>query len=168
MEKIKNFSDLIMKYKIKCYDEMFDKLILKKFNENDVKIAKEINSDTLLIGIPYKINIIEKLNILILGNEIKNTKILGYFLRNKERINFFTLSQLSSQYYLNKFNIKSTVIKFDSLLCNNNDKKIIYFNQKNDYNYKLIFLPCSNTMHVFLLCSLSIFYLTQNISYPIF
>jgi len=78
------------------------------------------------------------LNILILGHEMDNKKILEYFLRNKNRINFFSLSQLSYQYYLNKFNIRSIVIKFDSLLCNDNDndKKIIYFNQKNDDDYK--------------------------------
>jgi hypothetical protein len=129
---MENFSDLIIKYKIKCYDKMFDRLILKKFNKNLIKITEKIDSNTLLIGIPYKINIIEKLNILILGDEIKNKKILEYFLRNKERINFFALSQLSSQYYLNKFNFESTVIKFDGLFLNENGKKIIYLNQKND------------------------------------
>ena len=131
---MENFSDIIKKYKIKCFNEMFDRLILKKFNENDVKITEEIDSNTLLIGIPYKIKIIKKLNILILGDEVRNTKILEYFLRNKERINFFTLSQLSSQYYLKQFNIKSTVIKFDCLLplMIDNGKKIKYFNQKND------------------------------------
>jgi hypothetical protein len=93
MEK---FSEIVNKYKIKCYDNLFDKLVIKKFDNVNENIG-EIDSETLLIGIPYKIKIIDKLNILILGYELDNKKILDYFLRNKSRINFFSLS--SKQYY---------------------------------------------------------------------
>ena len=129
MEKIENFSDIIVKYKIKCFNEMFNRIILKKFDENEIKIAEEIDSNTLLIGIPYKIKIVDKLNILILGHEMDNKKILEYFLRNKNRINFFSLSQLSSQYYLKKFKLKSCIIHFDNNTTNEKSKKVIYFNQ---------------------------------------
>ena len=88
-----NFSEIVKKYKIKCYDKLFEKLVINKF-----KNIGEIDSETLLIGIPYKIKIIDKLNILILGYELDNKKILDYFLRNKSRINFFSLSSLSSDY----------------------------------------------------------------------
>lgn len=136
MEKIKNFSDIIVKYKIKCFNEMFNRIILKKFDENEIKIAEEIDSNTLLIGIPYKIKIVDKLNILILGYEMDNKKILEYFLRNKNRINFFSLSQLSSQYYLKKFKLKSSIIRFDNNTTNEKSKKVIYFNQKNNIEFE--------------------------------
>ena len=136
MEKKEYFSDIIKKYKIKCFNEMFDRMILKKFDGNNIKIANEIDSNTLLIGISYKINIIEKLNILILGDEVKNTKILEYFQRNKKRINFFSLSQLSSQYYLKKFMIKSSIIHFDYNTTNEKSKKVIYFNQKDNIEFE--------------------------------
>ena len=76
MEK---FSEIVKKYNIKCYDKLFEKLVINKF-----KNIGEINSETLLIGIPYKIKIIDKLNILILGYELDNKKILDYFLSNKQ------------------------------------------------------------------------------------
>jgi hypothetical protein len=134
MDKKEKFSNIIIKYKIKCFNEIFYKIILKKYN--NIKITDQIDSNTLLIGIPNKINIIKKLNILILGDEIQNNKILEYFLKNKEKINFFSLSQLSSQYYLKNFNINSTIIIFDNLLYNDNGQKLIYFNQNNDNDYK--------------------------------
>ena len=90
------FSEIVKKYKIKCYDEIFHRIVINKFD------TSEINSEVLLIGIPYKIKIIDKLNILILGYEFENKKILDYFLRNKSRINFFSLSKLSCQYYFKK------------------------------------------------------------------
>ena len=91
-----NFSEIIKKYKIKCYDEIFDKITIKKFN--NVTYTEENESETLLIGIPDKIKINNKLNILILGYELNNKKILDYFLRNKNRINFFSLSKLNSEF----------------------------------------------------------------------
>lgn len=136
MEKIQNFSDIIIKYKIKCFNEMFNRIILKKFDENEIKIAEEIDSNTLLIGILYKIKIVDKLNILILGYEMDNKKILEYFLRNKNRINFFSLSQLSSQYYLKKFKLKSSIIRFYNNTTNEKSKKVIYFNQKNNIEFE--------------------------------
>ena len=136
MEKIENFSDIIKKYKIKCFNETFNRIILKKFDENDIKIAEEIDSNILLIGIPYKIKIVDKLNILILGPELDNKKILEYFLRNKDRINFFSLSQLSSQYYLKKFKLKSIIIHFDYINTNESTKKVIYFNQKDNIEFE--------------------------------
>ena len=136
MEKIENFSDIIVKYKIKCFNEMFNRIILKKFDENEIKIAEEIYSNTLIIGILYKIKIVDKLNILILGHEMDNKKILEYFLRNKNRINFFSLSQLSSQYYLKKFKLKSSIIRFDNNTTNEKSKKVIYFNQKNNIEFE--------------------------------
>lgn len=121
------FSEIVKKYKIKCYDEIFHRIVINKFD------TSEINSEVLLIGIPYKIKIIDKLNILILGYEFENKKILDYFLRNKSRINFFSLSKLSCQYYFKNFEIQSSVIQFD---FNKNEekeknKKLVYFNQSN-------------------------------------
>ena len=37
MEKIFNFSEIVKKYKIKCYDEKFHRIIINKF-ENIEKI----------------------------------------------------------------------------------------------------------------------------------
>ena len=105
MEK---FSEIIKKYNIKCYDKLFEKLVIKKFDN-----VNENYSETLLIGIPYKIKIIDKLNILILGYELDNKKILDYFVRNKSRINFFSLSSINSDYYLKNFGIHSKIIHFD-------------------------------------------------------
>ena len=68
MEKIFNFSEIVKKYKIKCYDEKFNRIIINKFEniEKIEKIDEEIDSETLLIGISCKIKIINNLNILIL------------------------------------------------------------------------------------------------------
>jgi hypothetical protein len=134
MEKINNFSEIIKKYKIQCFDELFEKIIINKFNT--IKEKEEINSETLLIGIPYKIKIIDKLNILILGYEFDNKKILDYFLRNKNRINFFSLSKLNSEYYLNKFGINSSIILFDFKIINEKTQKLIYFNQKDEIEFE--------------------------------
>ena len=130
MEKIFNFSEIVKKYKIKCYDEKFHRIIINKF-ENIEKIDEEIDSETLLIGISCKIKIINNLNILILGYELNNKKILDYFLRNKNRINFFSLSEISSNYYLKNFGIYSNIIRFDYPNTNEKNMKAIYFNQKN-------------------------------------
>jgi len=127
MEK---FSEIVNKYKIKCYDNLFDKLVIKKFDNVNENIG-EINSETLLIGIPYKIKIINKLNILILGYELNNKKILDYFLRNKSRITFFSLSSLSSDYYLKNFGIHSKIIHFDFNTNCERNMKVTYFNQRN-------------------------------------
>lgn len=129
MEKIINFSEIVKKYKIKCYDEKFHKIIINKF-ENIEKTDEEIDSETLLIGISCKIKIINNLNILILGYELNNKKILDYFLRNKNRINFFSLSALSSNYYLKNFGIYSNIIYFDYPNTNEKSLKLVYFNQK--------------------------------------
>ena len=135
MEKINNFSEIIKKYKIKCFDKTFEKIIINKFDI--IKEKEEINSETLLIGIPYKIKIIDKLNILILGYEFDNKKILDYFLRNKNRINFFSLSKLNSEYYLNKFGINSSIILFDfDNGKNEKNQKLIYFNQKDEIEFE--------------------------------
>ena len=61
MEKIFNFSEIVKKYKIKCYDEKFHRIIINKF-ENIEKIDEEIDSETLLIGISCKIKIINNFN----------------------------------------------------------------------------------------------------------
>jgi hypothetical protein len=135
--KIINFSEILKKYKIRCYDELFDKLIIQKFE--NIEKTEDINSETLLIGIPYKINITDKFNILILGYEFDDKKILDYFIRNKNRINFFSLSAISSIYYLKNFGIYSNIIRFD--YPNKNDtnektKKVIYFNQKDNIEFE--------------------------------
>ena len=127
MEK---FSEIIKKYNIKCYDNLFEKIVIKNFDDVSENIG-EINSETLLIGIPFKIKIIGKLNILILGYELDNKKILDYFLRNKSRINFFSLSLLSSNYYLKNFGIHSKIIHFDFNRNCERNMKLIYFNQSN-------------------------------------
>jgi hypothetical protein len=123
MEK---FSEIIKKYNIKCYDKLFEKLVIKKFDN-----VNENYSETLLIGIPYKIKIINKLNILILGYELDNKKILDYFVRNKSRINFFSLSSINSDYYLKNFGIHSKIIHFDFNRNCEKNIKVIYFNQSN-------------------------------------
>jgi hypothetical protein len=127
MEK---FSEIVNKYKIKCYDNLFYKLVIKKFDKVNENIG-EIDSETLLIGIPYKIKIIDKLNILILGYELDNKKILDYFLRNKSRINFFSLSSINSNYYLKNIGIHSKIIHFDFNRNFEKNMKVIYFNQSN-------------------------------------
>jgi len=132
MEK---FSEITKKYKIKCYDNLFEKLIIRNFDNVNENIY-EINSETLLIGIPYKIKIIGKLNILILGYELDNKKILDYFLRNKSRINFFSLSELNSKYYLKYFGINANVIRFDFNGDIKKDIKVIYFNQNNNFEFE--------------------------------
>jgi hypothetical protein len=134
MQKIINFSEIAKKYKIKIYDKLFEKLIIKKFNY--VENIEEIDSETLLIGIPYKIKIIDKLNILILGYEFDNKKIVEYFLRNKNRINFFSLSILNSNYYLKNFEINSNIIHFDFTKTNEINTKLIYFNQKDNFEFE--------------------------------
>lgn len=121
-----NFSEIVKKYKIKCYDKLFEKLVIKKFDN-----VGEIDSETLLIGIPFKIKIIDKLNILILGYELDNKKLVDYFLRNKSRINFFSLSSLSSDYYLKNFGIHSKIIHFDFNTNCERNMKVTYFNQSN-------------------------------------
>ena len=123
MEK---FSEIIKKYNIKCYDKLFEKLVINKF-----KNIEENYSETLLIGIPYKIKIIDKLNILILGYELDNKKLLDYFLRNKSRINFFSLSSINSDYYLKNIGIHSKIIHFDFDRNCEKTKKLTYFNQSN-------------------------------------
>ena len=123
MEK---FSEIIKKYNIKCYDKLFEKLVINKF-----KNIEENYSETLLIGIPYKIKIIDKLNILILGYELDNKKLLDYFLRNKSRINFFSLSSINSDYYLKNIGIHSKIIHFDFDRNCEKNMKVIYFNQSN-------------------------------------
>jgi hypothetical protein len=128
MEK---FSEIAKKYKIKCYDKLFEKLVINKF-----KNIGEIDSETLLIGIPYKIKIINKLNILILGYELDNKKILDYFIRNKSRINFFSLSELNSKYYLKYFGINANIIRFDFNGEIKKDIKVIYFNQNNNFEFE--------------------------------
>lgn len=125
MEK---FSEILKIYKIKCYDNSFEKIIIKNFDDVRENIG-EIDSKTLLIGIPHKIKIIDKINILILGYELDNKKTLDYFLRNKMRINFFSLSALNSEYYLNYFGIHSSVIIFDFNKNYEKNTKLIYFNQ---------------------------------------
>ena len=139
-----NFSEIIKKYKIKCYDEVFNKIIIKKFN--NVTYTEENESETLLIGIPDKIKINNKLNILILGYELNNKKILDYFLRNKNRINFFSLSKLCSDFYLKTYEIKSNIIHFDFKIINQKNQKLIYFNQK----YNIEFQEHSNNFLNFL------------------
>jgi hypothetical protein len=128
MEK---FSEIVKKYKIECYDNLFDKLVIKKFDN-----VGEIDSETLLIGIPYKIKIIDKLNILILGYELDNKNLLNYFLRNKSRINFFSLSSLSSDYYLKNFGIYSKIIHFDFNRNCEKNIKVIYFNQSSSVEFE--------------------------------
>ena len=132
MEK---FSEIVKKYNIKCYDNLFEKIVIKNFDDVKENIG-EINSETLLIGIPFKIKIIGKLNILILGYELDNKKILEYFLRNKSRINFFSLSELSSNYYLKNFGIHSKTIHFDFNRNYERNMKLIYFNQNNDIEFE--------------------------------
>lgn len=132
MEK---FSEITKKYKIKCYDSLFEKLVIKKFDNISENIG-EIDNKTLLIGIPYKIKIIDNLNILILGYELDNKKILDYFLRNKSRINFFSLSELNSKYYLKYFGISANVIRFDFNKDIKKDIKVIYFNQNNIFEFQ--------------------------------
>jgi hypothetical protein len=129
-----NFSEIIKKYKIKCYDERFDKIIIQKYI--DVKNAEENDSEILHIGISYKLKIINKLNILILGYELDNKKILDYFIRNKSRINFFSLSTLNTEYYLKNFDINSNIIHFDFNNTNEKKQKLIYFNQKNNIEFE--------------------------------
>jgi len=129
-----NFSEIIKNYKIKCYDEVFNKIIIKKFN--NVKYTEENDSEALLIGIADKIKINNKLNILILGYELNNKKILEYFLRNKNRINFFSLSKLSSEFYLKNYEIKSNIIHFDFNTINQKNQKLIYFNQKYNIDFE--------------------------------
>jgi glycosyltransferase involved in cell wall biosynthesis len=129
-----NFSHIIKKYKIKCYDELFKKIIIEKFE--NIKNIEENSSETLFIGITYKIKIIDKINILILGYELDNKKILDYFLRNKNRINFFSLSKLSSDYYLKKFDIHSTIIHFDFNNKYEKTKKLVYFNKKDNIEFE--------------------------------
>lgn len=136
MEKIINFSEIVKKYKIKCYDEKFNRIIINKYNENNLKIVEDIDSETLLIGIPDKIKIINKLNILILGYEIEDKKILDYFIRNKNRINFYSLSVINSEYYLKNFGINSIVIRFDFNVTNEKSQKLVYFNQENIIEFK--------------------------------
>ena len=41
-----NFSEIIKKYKIKCYDERFDKIIIQKYI--DVKNAEENDSEIFI------------------------------------------------------------------------------------------------------------------------
>jgi hypothetical protein len=124
------FSEIVKKYKIKCYDENFHRIIINKFDV--CKLDEEIDSETLLIGILHKIKIINKLNILILGYELDNKKILDYLLRNKNRINFYSLSVINSEYYLKNYGINSSVIKFDFNVINKKTQKLVYFNQKNN------------------------------------
>lgn len=140
------FSKIINKYKIKCYNDEFSNTILK--NYNNISYTETIDVNTLLIGIYNKIKIDHKLNILILGYELEDEKIIGYFIRNYKKINFFTLSELNAKYYLDNYNIKSTVINFDlpsNLLLSKFPNTIIYFNKNindittniNDFsNYK--------------------------------
>ena len=47
------FSEIVKKYKIKCYDEIFHRIIINKFDQNNLKVDDEINSEVLLIGIPF-------------------------------------------------------------------------------------------------------------------
>jgi hypothetical protein len=132
-----NFCEIIKRYKIKCYDELFNKLIIQKFE--NVEKTEDIDSETLLIGILYKIKIIDKLNILILGYELDDKKILDYFIRNKNRINFFSLSKLSSEYYLKKYEINSNIIHFNfNTNTNTNEKikKLVYFNKKDNIEFE--------------------------------
>lgn len=129
-----NFSEIIKKYKIKCYDKLFDKIIIQKFE--NIKNTEEIDSETLLIGIPYKIKINNKLNILILGYELENKQILDYFIRNKNRINFFSLSKLSSEYFFKNFNINSNIIHFDFKYEIDKTKKLVYFNKKDNIEFE--------------------------------
>jgi hypothetical protein len=129
-----NFSEIIKKYKIRCYDKLFNKIILQKFE--DIKNAEQIDSETLLIGIPFKIRINNKLNILILGYELENKKILDYFIRNKNRINFYSLSKLSSEYFLKNYDINSNIIHFDFKYETEKTKKIVYFNKKDNIEFE--------------------------------
>jgi len=129
-----NFSEIIKKYKIKCYNEIFNKIIIQKFE--NIKTTEEIDSETLLIGIPYKIKINNKLNILILGYELDNKQILDYFIRNKNRINFFSLSKLSSDYYLKNYDINSNIIHFDFKNKTEKMKKLVYFNKKYNIEFE--------------------------------
>jgi hypothetical protein len=134
-EKIINFSEIIKIYKIKCYDELFNKLIIQKFE--NVENTEESDLETLLIGIPYKIKIIDKLNILILGYELNDKKILDYFIRNKNRINFFSLSKLSCEYYLKNYEINSNIIHFNfNPNTNEKIKKLVYFNKKYNIEFE--------------------------------
>jgi hypothetical protein len=130
------FSELVKKYKIKCYDKLFEKLVLKKFDYTDLN-NEEINFETLLIGLQFKIKIVDKLNILILGYELNNEKLLNYFLKNKSRINFFVLSELNSKYYLKYFRLNANVIRFDFNMINiQKNIKVIYFNQNNNIEFE--------------------------------
>jgi hypothetical protein len=129
-----NFSEIIKKYKIKCYDKLFNKIIIQKFE--NIKNTEENDSETLLIGIFYKIKIKNKLNILILGYELENKEILDYFIRNKNRINFFSLSKLSSEYFLKNYQINSTIIYFDFKYQTEKTKKLVYFNKKDNIEFE--------------------------------
>jgi hypothetical protein len=133
-EKIINFSEIVKRYKIKCYDELFNNLIIQKFE--NIEKTEDINSGTLLVGIQNKIKIIDKLNILILGYELDNNQILEYLIRNKNRINFLSLSEISSNYFLKNFGIYSNIIHFDYTISNEKSTKAIYFNQKNGIEFE--------------------------------
>lgn len=121
------FSKILKKYKVTCFDILFDKLIIKKF-----KTKKENKKEELYCGFHDKLKELESFNIILLSNESEET--LAFLKERREKINFFTLSHVEKE-HLEKYHIKSKVIKFDFIIKSKKDrKKLIYFNKNTSDN----------------------------------
>lgn len=125
---MESFSNIINNFKIKCYDDIFKNIILQHYN---IEYTDKDDIDTLHIGLNSKIKIKNNTNILILGPECDNPSFFGFLVYYKEKINFFTLSQIDADFYKKNHDITSTTIQFNFPKITENTKKLIYFNRLN-------------------------------------
>lgn len=121
---MENFSNIIKNYKIICYDERFNNLILKKYNYNKIN-----NTNTIHIGINKLIR--DNIHsVLLLGCE---NYMFDFFSIN-DKIKYYVLSKLQQEEYKKKYNINSTIINFDFEISDS-DIEFNYFQNEYDNNF---------------------------------
>jgi len=127
------FTNINRKYIIKCYSKNFQKNIINKYDKNTG------SHDILHIGIHNLSeeikNFKKNLHVVLLGNETSNEKLMEFFEKRKENINFYTLSLNEQDFYKEKHDINSKILRFD-IPKNNTEKnrKLLYFYKMNENN----------------------------------
>lgn len=123
---MESFTNLTKKYNIQCLNKSFQKNVIDKFT------VPNKSNDILYIGLQSLSdeikNFKKNLNIVIIGSEIFYDKIIDFFLKKKDNINFYTLSTIDQNYYKENFKINSKILIFDFPKTNiERNKKLLYF-----------------------------------------
>ncbi len=126
------FSHINKKYHIKCHNKLFQKNIIENFDKNH-----HHHNEAMHIGLNHITEDFKttkrRLNIVILGHEYFDEKIIHFFLKKKENINFYTLSLIEQEFYKENFQINSKILCFDLPKLNiEKNKKILFFYKIND------------------------------------